>query len=1055
MSKQELYDIFRNPGAEWRGKPFWSWNGELREDEVLRQINVMKEMGLGGFFMHSRAGLITEYLGEEWFELINAGADEGERVGMEAWLYDEDRWPSGSAGGMVTKDPNYRMKSIVITEQSPDTFVFDDSMCYMFIARLDGIDLWSYAAIKDSVELTTLLTAFESKTRDMPGTVKILSFSVVPDAPDSNYNGNTYIDTMSYEAVSRFIEITHKKYKEHCGDRFGRSVKGIFTDEPHRGHAMDDLTETDGIKRCSMCWTDDFFDEFEKRYGYQAQSVLPELFYRPKGERFAPVKRDWFDLADNLFLERFAKPVNDWCNENGIILTGHALHEDSLTNQSVPHGSLMRFYEYMGIPGVDVLTEHNRCYWIVKQLSSAARQLGKKQMLSELYGCTGWQFDFKSHKAVGDWQALFGINLRCHHLSWYTMEGESKRDYPASILHQSPWHPYYNDVESYFARFGAFMTAGSPVCDVLVLNPIESVWAQAYMGWTDWIYPEDDADDINRLEEIYEQLFHMLTGNHIDFDYGEEQMLEKNASVIRDENNNTLLRVGQMSYRVILVSGMETIRPSTVNLLKEFAASGGKIIFAGDAPVCINARRDNTPADFAREFGICVPFETKAITEAIRRVSYSPVSIITADGLPAENVFVQMRDFGDSIGFVLLNTDRDTPTSELTVRIKNTSLKAAEFWALETGSRYKAECNACDDFTEIKTQLSAAGTKAFVLAKEPDCTLFPCDKNRKAIDKIRIHGEFSYEINEPNVCVIDFARFRLNDGEWSAEAEILRIDGMVRDAVGIERRGGGMLQPWFVLKTDKTVYGKLYLEYSFDIDELPQGDIILAGERPERMNYSINGTPLFNDDVHSFWIDDCFKKMVIPRGVLNKGRNVISAETDFMRTTNLEALYLIGDFGVSIKGRQCSLTSRPDTLRFGNLDTALMPFYTGEITYLITPDKHSALDCSDGERVKLTPDAFYGALIRIQSEGNKEQHLIWDPYEADVTEAVRDKKTIRVTVVGTRRNLFGPLHFAPRFYGACGPGSFVTNGDEWTDDYALTDSGLHGITLTKYRESDK
>ncbi|MBO5149958.1 MAG: hypothetical protein J6B66_06980, partial [Anaerotignum sp.] len=69
MGKHELYNIFKAPGCAWRGKPFWSWNGELREDEVRRQINIMKEMGLGGYFMHSRAGLITEYLGDEWFSL--------------------------------------------------------------------------------------------------------------------------------------------------------------------------------------------------------------------------------------------------------------------------------------------------------------------------------------------------------------------------------------------------------------------------------------------------------------------------------------------------------------------------------------------------------------------------------------------------------------------------------------------------------------------------------------------------------------------------------------------------------------------------------------------------------------------------------------------------------------------------------------------------------------------------------------------------------------------------------------------------------------------------
>ena len=76
MSKQKLFEIFKNPGVEWRGKPFWSWNGELREDEVRRQIHVMQQMGLGGYFMHSRAGLITEYLGEEWFDLIGFVLEE-------------------------------------------------------------------------------------------------------------------------------------------------------------------------------------------------------------------------------------------------------------------------------------------------------------------------------------------------------------------------------------------------------------------------------------------------------------------------------------------------------------------------------------------------------------------------------------------------------------------------------------------------------------------------------------------------------------------------------------------------------------------------------------------------------------------------------------------------------------------------------------------------------------------------------------------------------------------------------------------------------------------
>ena len=77
---------WKNPTAAFQGKPFWCWNGKLTEEELLRQLPIFKEMGMGGVFMHSRTGLATEYLGDEWFHLVNTCADEAEKLGMEAWL---------------------------------------------------------------------------------------------------------------------------------------------------------------------------------------------------------------------------------------------------------------------------------------------------------------------------------------------------------------------------------------------------------------------------------------------------------------------------------------------------------------------------------------------------------------------------------------------------------------------------------------------------------------------------------------------------------------------------------------------------------------------------------------------------------------------------------------------------------------------------------------------------------------------------------------------------------------------------------------------------------
>lgn len=189
--------------------------------------------------------------------------------------------------------------------------------------------------------------------------------------------------------------------------------------------------------------------------------------------------------------------------------------------------------------------------------------------------------NFESHKAVGDWQALFGINLRCQHLSWYSMQGEAKRDYPASIFHQSAWYKEYHYVEDYFSRLNVILAQGKPVCDLLVLNPVESTWCHIYPGWSKSLSTEDP--DNARIEKIYADLFHMLCGSRIDFDYGDEEMLSRLYSIEKTPDG-AVLHVGQASYKTVLAAGMLTIRSSTLKILKEFMEAGGKVVFAGEIP---------------------------------------------------------------------------------------------------------------------------------------------------------------------------------------------------------------------------------------------------------------------------------------------------------------------------------------------------------------------------------------------------------------------------------------------------------------------------------------
>jgi len=108
-------ELFKNPTAEYRGTPFWAWNNLLTKEELCRQIDVFKEMGLGGFHMHVRTGLKNKYLSDEYMELVKACVEKAKGEDMLAWLYDEDRWPSGAAGGLVTCDEKYRARNLVFT----------------------------------------------------------------------------------------------------------------------------------------------------------------------------------------------------------------------------------------------------------------------------------------------------------------------------------------------------------------------------------------------------------------------------------------------------------------------------------------------------------------------------------------------------------------------------------------------------------------------------------------------------------------------------------------------------------------------------------------------------------------------------------------------------------------------------------------------------------------------------------------------------------------------------------------------------------------------------
>ncbi len=85
-----------DPPAENRSMPLWVWNDQLEWPRLREQLAQFKAQGMGGVFIHPRPGLMTEYLGSEWFRLWKLSVEEGKRLGIEVNIYDENSYPANS-----------------------------------------------------------------------------------------------------------------------------------------------------------------------------------------------------------------------------------------------------------------------------------------------------------------------------------------------------------------------------------------------------------------------------------------------------------------------------------------------------------------------------------------------------------------------------------------------------------------------------------------------------------------------------------------------------------------------------------------------------------------------------------------------------------------------------------------------------------------------------------------------------------------------------------------------------------------------------------------------
>lgn len=1014
-------ELFKNPDSAYRAFPFWGWNGALDKEELCRQIEIFKKMGMGGFHMHARAGLSTEYLGEEFMDCVKECCDKAKEEGMLAWLYDEDRYPSGPAGGIVTKNPCYTRRYLRFTSNKYNEEInrYKDSNGFAgrrkLIANYD-VELDENGLLKDYKRT--------DGKEPLKGTAWYAYFECEEATTQEN---QAYVDTLNPRAVEEFVRVTYDLYHDKVGEYFGNICPAIFTDEPQYQTEIP-LAFAAEPADVILPWTDDFAETFISAYKKDILEALPEVVWN-KGDGYSQIRYWYHDHIAERFAKSYCDTLGNWCNDKGIMLTGHMMSEGSLEGQTIRSGEAMRSYRAFHIPGIDVLGLHKLEYTTAKQAQSAARQQSSAGLMSELYGVSGWDFDFRSFKLQGDWQAACGITVRVPHHSWYTMKGEGKRDYPGSISYQAPWWEEYHQIEDHFARINTALTRGKPLVRVGVIHPIESMWVN--------YGPKDQSGMvISQLEKNFNEIINVLIEGLIDFDFISEARLPD----LCKEGGNPL-KVGAMEYDVIIVPGLHTIRSTTLERITEFHNRGGRLLFMGDCPEYLDGAKSDevkTLYESSRHFS----FEGAQLMAGLADMRF--VDAALPDGSRANHLVHTIRCDNDDTKWLFLATARSMPSPDADIPNQQIKFNVGQSFEPEvlkftlSGEYILVEYNTQTGDTSVLPASYSKGKTMFSrrwhMQESLLLRLVPGKHEGKERIKpvhsnsIRFFDAVTVSLDEPNVMLFDMAEYSINNDDSYEFDEILRIDNIYRSKYNLPKRKRAVSQPYKIKDISETE-NKVSLRFRFD-SEVTLDNAYLAMEDPAGSMITLNGVAV-ETNVAGYYADKAIEKVKLPK--ICEGENILEISCGISMLKGLEYCYILGDFGVSVTGIHKKITAPVRTLHFGSWVHQGLPFYGGNVTY------HLEAEC--GGAVLRVPH-YRGALLKVYVDGEDFGSIIYSPYEISLDGLKQGKHKIDIKAYGTRQNVFAPTHHLGSIPFYQGPDSWRSTGDLWNYEYSLSDKGI-------------
>ena len=956
---------FIDPPRQYRLSPFWSWNGEMEPAEIETQIRDMQKKGFGGFFMHSGTGLKTKYMSDDWMKAIRRAIEVANELKTEAWLHDEDRYPSGFSGGKTTEGKEKNLPIALLWSEdasSLDKDILDKALAFTVKGANGKMKL-----IKEKPDELSGIGVFYEHifTKGYP-----------------RYNGENYADLLNPEAVKFFLDNTHENYSKLFKYDFGKYMPGIFTDGPNVNRSMQ-YFENEDYTPFSFPWTTGFAKYFEKMHGYSPLDHLHHLINdSDDGFKF---RHDFWLAVNELFLETFTIPISSWCREHDILFTGHYPHENEFFKMILSGGSVMAHYEYLNMPGVNNPGCGTNNPQSLKQVSSVSNQLGQNRVIGKIFGSSGYSLSFEDMKWIANFHNVLGINFLSPQYVKYSMLGDSKKDDPSTFSYHQPYWEKFRVINDYIARCSWAVSQGRDTASVLVIAPITSAYGSCNVNST------DGGEILQSIEHSYNKIIGELLAEHIAFDVGDERISCRHGSV-----SENILKVGNAEYKAVILPYSLTWKSSTLDLLGSF---NGQVIIMGVIPARVDgALSERCSALLEKENVINIPDDPSNAVETIISRFGRNVSVTHDDGSEARTVFVNHRVEAAAHILFLANTERK---ERINITLTVNALGGVVELDPATGRAYRYNSEINDNQTVIKTALPPAGSKIFLVDQTQ--TSINTDIKSSIEEFLTIEGPYAFKKLNDNSLTLDRCSLETGGKTIMENVPVWKAKKTIWENTGIAEYWG--YQHWVLKeKNVRSKTNKTALTFNFTVKDIPE-TISLAMETSDRFTIEINGTKI--DFTPGRWyIDRRFRVLNLEDHIV-EGINTIKAKTDFLWDTEIENIYIFGDFAVGPEEEGFPIIKEPETLNLGNWVTQGYPFYSGSITYKM----EFTLDKDDSARYEIDLSSAAGSIFSVIVNEIEVGAIPFSPFRGDITDALKNgDNVVEIEVVGTLRNTLGPFH---------------------------------------------